>query len=235
VLLDSPVTKQLVKMATVTTVNIPTIIRFPDLPPFPSGNFSPAPQKLGYLMRICVAAGSGYITNTPDVWISGGPTVLGTPDLTNFAGFPVNSQFFVQYVQHEPGPDCTPMPLLDKLFSDNLDECLRFFQKSYPYNVALGTVGASSGQIAMLPWTPGGGAPYGNVFFKKIMAKIPTLTTYSPPTGLLYGIRSSLGAVDYTVTSTGGLSDAGFCTFALNVYASGATVYTAQYVADTGW
>ena len=49
---------------------------------------------------------------------------------------PVNSAFDIAFVQHEPGSVCSTF--MDKPFTQNQDECLRYYHKTYDYRAAMG-------------------------------------------------------------------------------------------------
>src|SRR4029077_17566790 len=137
---DSAVTKTLVKLATIPAANVWTLLTFSNLPVWPSGNFGALPGVVGYLLSITLAAGANLISSAADTW-QNSSLFVGAPGMSNFAASSVNSTFDIAFVQHEPGPVCST--LMDKLFSQNLDECQRYYTKSYPYNIFPSAVNSS--------------------------------------------------------------------------------------------
>jgi hypothetical protein len=226
---DSPTTKSLVKLCTIPTPSVWTLITLPNIPVWPSGNFSTTPGILGYQFSICLAAGSTYTAPAADVWQNG--NFLGAPGMDNFASKAVNSQFMVAFVQHEPGPLCTT--LIDKPFTQNYDECLRYYQKTYGYPTAVGTSNAGATIGLMQSSTT---QLAGNVRFIKTMAKAPTVMGYNFANGSANSLRHS-NTADYAITSFGSVADSGFATVAtatMPAIVAGALGYF-HYTADTGW
>ena len=130
---SGPATTSLVKLCTIPIANTWTLIQLPNLPAWPSGNFSSSPGAVGYQFSICLAAGSNMIAPAADTWQTG--PFLGAPGMSNLAAT-LNATFDVGFVQHEPGAVCST--LIDKPFTQNLDECLRYYQKTYRYGVMPG-------------------------------------------------------------------------------------------------
>ena len=222
-------TRSLTKLCTIPTANVWTLIQLPNLPVWPSGNFTTGPGGLGYVLGICLAAGTSLTSPANDTWQNG--SFLGAIGQSNFAASPLNSTFDIAFVQHEPGAICTT--LMDKPFLQNLDECLRYYQKSYQYGNAAGSAtffGGCCGQVAtnnLTLITPGAS-------FKKIMAKAPTGTVYSE-SGAVNNVRNATSAVDAAVSGTQYFYDSGIMQVALAASGVAGNVYRYQYIADTGW
>jgi hypothetical protein len=225
-----PATKTLTKLCTIPNVNTWTLIPLPNLPQWPSGNFVTTPGSNGYQCGIVLVAGSSLTSPANDTWQNG--AFNGALGQSNFAACPTGTQFEIAFVQHEPGPACTT--LIDKTFSQNLDECLRYYDKSYRYSNAPGS--ADTGN-AVAWWTASGiGQLFGGVSFKKKMAKAPpTITVYSPVTGAANSVRDYTGNVDTAVASILGPSDSGFNGINLSTSAAAARNFQFQWTADTGW
>ena len=116
--------------------------------------------------------------------------------MSNFAASPVNSTFDIAFVQHEPGSLCTT--LMDKPFSQNLDECLRYFCKSYELTDKPGAlVGAGMKQLYTGIAAPNA---FGTINYPKILAKnvTPTVMLYNYVTGQAGLIRYDM-ALDYCI------------------------------------
>jgi hypothetical protein len=240
-LADGPVTKTLVKLCNIPAANTSTLIPLPNLPSFPGGNFNYAPGSVGYFIGITLAAGSTFIAPAADVWQTG--NFPGAPGMSNFAASPVNSFFDIAFVQHEPGPLCTT--LIDKPFTQNYDECLRYYNKSWNYPTAVGTAAQTSFATFIAP-TIATAAPftvYGGVRFSKPMAKAPNCVAYNPnngninaallfyaSSGTIANTNTSLPVSSIPATSTG--------ISALNMSTGTSTApmtALAEWTADTGW
>ena len=224
---DNPTTYSLVIPCSIPA-NTPTLLTFPNLPLWPSGgNWSQNPGTVGYIFTICLGVGTTYQAPSTGGWVSG--NYIGYSGMSNFMATS-GAVFQSRYVQHEPGAVCTtPM---DCPFQQNYDDCLRYYQKSYDYDVAIGTPGAVGPVSLMQNSTTGTVAP---IRFHKPLAKIPTCTAYNPSSGAANSLR--LGGVDYAVSSFISPGKAGF--FGVNTATMPAVVAGAygqiHYIADTGW
>jgi hypothetical protein len=204
------------------------LIQLPNLPLWPSAaSFSLNPGVLGYTIVISLAAGSNFIPPSNDSWIAG--NFNGVLGQDNFMANPANTSIDFAFVQHEPGSLCTT--LIDKPFTQNLDECLRYFQKTYMYGIAPGTVSAAGLQAF---FTQGVAAAYGSAKFVKVMAKLPTVTPYNHSTGVVNSIQDG-GGVNHTGASITGIGDSGFSSLGFTTAASGPMPAYFQYTADTNW
>ena len=225
---DSPTTKSLVKLCTIPSANTMTLIPLPNIPIFSAGNFAIAPGVVGYNIGICLGAGSTLTAPANDTWQSG--NFVGAAGQDNFASKPVNSTFDIAFVQHEPGPLCTTF--VDKPFSQNLDECLRYYQKSYDYDASIGTVNGTGFVMFMQSSTA---QLSGSIRFPKPMAKVPTMIGYNLTTGAANSVRVS--GIDYAISSFNLPGKSGFgqiFTATLPAVAAG-VAGPFHYTADTGW
>ena len=224
-----PTTKSLVKLCTIPTANTWTLIQLPNLPVFPSGNLSISPGVAGYLLGISLASGTTFTAPAADTWQNG--NFVAAPGMDNFASKPVNSIFQVAFIQHEPGAVCST--LMDKPFTQNYDECLRYFCKSYSYGFATGAV-TGAGRIPFLVPTGFTTSPVGPENFPKPMAKAPTVTAYSDATGAINTCRDQNASADKTVS---GISahERKIYQLTLSAAATAGGFVTFHYTADTGW
>jgi hypothetical protein len=121
---------------------------------------------------------------------------------------------------------------MDKPFTQNFDDCLRYYQKSYAYATALGTATTvNSPQITSLA----SNHPYCWLPFKKPMAKLPTISAWSPASGASNNVRNLSGGADLTVTGAMNAGDNGFGGFTVTTPPAGNWVCGLHYQADTGW
>jgi hypothetical protein len=202
---DIPTTKVLTKLCTMGPANTWTLIEIPDLPLWDAGgNWSVLPGKEGYEIRICLAAGTDQLPPANDVWQT--DNAVGALGQDNFFTNPVGSTFCIGYVQHQPGIICTPY--LDKSFDENLDECLRYYQKTWNYATA---VGALTDGGSLIYTVPAGQQPYYQVPFSKPMAKVPTVTIYSPRYGGGVGmIGNAAAGANIPITGIFATNEKGF-------------------------
>jgi len=233
-LVNGATTYSLSKLCTLSAaINTWQLIPLPNLPVWtPSAAWNITPGNLGYLLRISLACGTTYTTSANDNWVAG--NFIGAVGQDNFAALPVNTVFSVAFVQHEPGPVCST--LIDCPFGVNLDGpmgCQRYFQTTYPYGTKPGTV-TNNGCLGLNATASAGIA--GPISFRRTMAKVPTITGYSPATGAANNVRDVNSAVDRAIsglfTAPG---DSGFSGWSLSTQNASATNYTYHYVLDTGW
>ena len=228
VLTDVSPTRSLSKLCQLGAANTWTLITLPNIPVWPAANFTTAVGLAGYFLYITLCAGSSEVTPANDTWQTG--FFPGANGQDNFAANAANSTFDLAFIQHEPGP-CTT--LIDKSFSQNLDECLRYYQKSYDYDTTVGTSSNTSGAAVFFQSTTT--VVKSTVKFHKPMAKVPTVTGYNWATGAANSIR--FAGVDYAVsaaTDIGKNGFDGFTTATLPAVTVGAQA-SEHYTADSGW
>ena len=233
-LMDDSSTHSLLKLCTIPTANTWILITLPNLPVWlAAATWNLAPGFRGYQIFISLGSGSTYTAPANDTWQNG--LFVGAAGQSNFSSNPVNSTFDIAFVQHEPGPVCST--LMDKPFTGangNLEECLRYYQKSHPYGITPGTaIGTRQlGQVLT-----GGTAARLSFAFPKQMAKTPTLTLYDA-SGAINAVYvdnwgDHVSVTGVTADSSGPLNAATFPT------AVGAAAYAypinGNWVADTGW
>jgi hypothetical protein len=229
---DSGGTRSLTKLCTLGAANTLTLIQLPNMPVWSSGGgFVSTPGSAGYTLAITLAAGSTFASLANDIWQTG--NFVGAAGQMNFLAQAVNSTFDLMFIQHEPGALCsTP---IDCPFGQNLDGdfgCLRYYEKSYLYGNAVGSVVGGCPTF----FVPAGGVnPIVPIRFKKVMAKLPVVTAYSPTSGAVNTVRDVTGAADRAASAGQYASDSGFGGF--TVTGGAATIWQGQfhYTADTGW
>ena len=223
----SHVTHSLAKLCTLGAANTWALITLPNLPLWTaSGAFSLDPGTAGYYSGLNLTVGSTYMSAANDTWQNSGNT--GAVGQMQFATQVVNSTLDIAFVQHEPGSAVST--LIDKPFSQNLDECLRYYQKTYDYDVPIQTA-SSPGAIALTQI--GTTALAGPVRFHKPMAKVPAMTAYSYSTGAPNAVR--ILSTDYAVSGFSVVGKTGFAQLngTLPANALGSVGFF-HYTADTG-
>ena len=227
---DSAAAYSLTKLITVPSANTWSILTMPNLPVWtPSGNFPIGPGVLGCYFDIVLAAGSTLTSPANNTWQAG--NFIGAAGQSNFAASQVNSTFDIAFVQHEPGPLCTT--LMDKPFSQNLDECLRYYQKSYDYGTAVGGITTAGAKMMIVPTGLATGA-VGPLSFHKPMAKIPSMFLYNHATGAANIIRDGAG-VDHTAAGATNIGLSGFPSISFSTAVAAGGYMTFHYTADAGW
>lgn len=185
-----------------------------------------SPGVIGYTFAVCLGTGTTYQTSTTGSWVSG--NYLGYSGMANFLANN-GAQFQLRFIQHEPGPCST---LMDKPFTQNLDECLRYYQKSYNYGSAAGTVIGSvfNGLI------PTGQPSYviGFQGFLKPMAKVPAVVIYDNNNGAANSMYNNSISAHPAVTTVS-VGDKGISFVQLGTAQTAGHWMTGHYTADTGW
>lgn len=224
-LLDNAAANSLVTSATITSSNTWTIIQLPNLPVW-RGTYSATPGQRAYMLIITLACGTTYLAAPSNAWQSS--LLFGETGMSNFLAT-AGATFDIGFVQHEPGPVCST--LIDKPFTQNLDECLRYFQKSYSYAEAPGKANAAG--YVML-YTAINQSAIGWMPFKKIMAKIPNISGWATD-GTANSVRDAYAGLNRGITGVYSVSDSAFTGFSLGSTNAAVTYYNFHYQADTGW
>jgi hypothetical protein len=227
---DSASAYTLTKLCTGGAANTWTLIQLPNLPVWsPSATWLLTPGSTGYIFDICLASGATNLSPANDTWQTGNFT--GAAGQGNFANNLVNSTFDIAFVQHEPGAVCSTF--MDKPFSQNLDECLRYFTKSYNYATLPGTASNNAGAANVVAQASQN--PLAYLPFPSRMAKTPTITGYSTVTGAANIARDTTASVERTITSVSVVGEAAFGGFTLAGLNSAIATYQLHWTADTGW
>lgn len=227
---DSASGYSLVLPCSIAAANTYYVLTFPALPAWPAGGvFSNQPGVLSYQIGICLACGSLYQTATTGVWQAG--NFMGTAAQDNFMAKALNTVLRWAYIQHEPGQYCSSLQELD--FAQNLRDCHRYYQKSYPYGVKAGTANNTAGAFAIQMF--GSVTPQNPITFRRTMAKVPTVTGYSTVTGASAMVRDTTAAADKAITAAINVGDIGFSGFTVTSPNSSQWNAQGHWVADTLW
>jgi hypothetical protein len=227
---DATASRSLTKLCAIPNANTITAIQLPNLPIFPTaGTFGLTPGSIGLQIKITLACGANYMSPANDTWQNG--NFIGALGQSNFANSPVNSTFDIAFVQHEPGPICST--LIDKPFTQNMDECLRYFCKSYDYGTRPGTSGSPGGYKAFITnnstsWC------MGPLNYPKPLAKPPSPVNIYAPDGTA-GAAALLGGGNVAIASIGGNGASGFAGLSFASVQTANTTWQFHYASDTGW
>lgn len=224
---DSSSAYGLAKLCTLGAANTWTLITLPNLPIWTaSGTFPLTPGSLAYYLYVTLAGGSSRVVPANDAWVA--TANFAAVGQSNFAATNGNT-FDLAFIQHEPGSQCST--LIDKPFTtQNYDECLRYYCKSYDYNVAVGSSGqngnidffTSANTLWALGWAP----------FPKPLAASPTVISY----GIAGGANNAtvFGGAAVSVPSKG-FSTKGINALNIGTAQAVGTGIQFHYTADTGW
>ena len=141
-----------------------------------SGTWVGSTNSIGVSVRLGLGAGSTF-SGTAGAWATGNyisPTgavsVVGTASAT----------FYVTGVQLEVGSVATPFER--QIYSTQLAQCQRYYQKSYDITTVPGTASSTAGCVGSI--LNSGGVGYTNSVFKVTMRATPsTVTAYNAITG----------------------------------------------------
>jgi hypothetical protein len=227
--------RSLTKLSPALSANAWTLVQFPNLPVWPSGgNFNSAIGSTSYYLRIVLACGSTNMSTVNDVWQNA--NVLGALGMSNFAAT-LNAAFDIAFVQHEPGPFCTTP--IDKPFFQNLNECLRYYQKTLPYNLAFPNT--TTRYVSIGQQLANSSTVRSFILFNPEMAKAPVLrvTGYQTASYNSLYLDSSAGNANYTISALSNVDTRG-TTGGFTVSGSGSvsTIPSnalGNWEADTGW
>ena len=229
---DSASAYTLTKLCTASaTPNTWSIVTLPNLPVWtPSASWLLTPGSVGYSFDICLACGSTNLSPANDTWQTGNFTGAATQG--NFAGSPVNSTFDIAMISHEPGAVCTTF--MDKPFAGangNLDECLRYYQKTYPQATVAGTAGGPGMKSF---YSPSAASAFGPVTYLKVMAKVPTVSLYNHATGAVNSVQDA-NAVNHASAVATAIGDSGFGYINFTTATTAGMQVYAHYTLDTVW
>jgi hypothetical protein len=213
-----------------------TLITLPNLPVFPATGFGldPGfPPATGYFLSVQLAYGTSNVNSVNDVWVNqtaaAAPGAIG---MSNFSASPVGSTFDLAFVQHQPGPLCTT--LIDKPFSQNYAECIRYYSKTYSFGIKAGTAAFEGANATFLTASNTSGAS-GYGIFPSRMAKPPNVTVYNPNTGAANSAYDSINGANVALTGIGSIGDTAFLQLLSSAAFTAGHNYVVQYINDTGW
>jgi hypothetical protein len=132
-------------------------------------------------------------------------------------------------VQFESGSIATPFER--QPYTQQLQNCQRYYEKSYEQSVGPGTTGTTAGPWIGSVYTSSNGAGYFAVtgFFQTAKRTAPTATIYSPVTGSTTVVRNFTSNADFTAgTVNSGSSDISFISGATGANAAICFHWTAQ-------
>ena len=142
------------------------------IPPTTSGSFPETPGQPGLRVGFDLGTGDNY-RSTAGAWTSShaeGATGAVRPMETNGATWEVTK------VQLEEGTSKTPYE--HRLFSQEMDDCQRYYEKSYPYATAPGSAG-DLGRYSFFFNNQGSGYSGGTVRWRTQKCKTPSVTSYA--------------------------------------------------------
>jgi hypothetical protein len=221
------------------TPNTPTLITIPNIPVWPGiegTEWFTTSGNPGYQIRfsLCAAASASIVTGAFGQWQRPGAAgnIWGGQGQTNFGAQPVGSTFTLYYMQHEPGPICT-MPI-DLPFDQNLDACLRYYQKSFGYASTISSTTTNAAMSGMCSDNVSWVVP--QTVFTKPLAKIATGVIYNGNTGAINSINNVSKAnvscaVTAVVTGEKSIGNIGITPGTTTAY----NWFSYHYTADTGW
>jgi len=224
---DSATANSIVYLCTIPALTV-SLVTLPNIPAWPAGGtFGTTPGSLGYQLSICLGSGSTYTAPAAGAWQTG--NFIAASGTTNFLGT-VNNQFYCYFLQHEPGPVCTQ--LMDLPFSQNYDQCLRYYCKSMPYGTK---PGVANSVFTMRGWCPTGTNPTirTGAVFPKPMAKSPTAAIYNPNGTANSAYLDGTGNVTINAVNAVNEKEIAQLTASGTINTAGPLLF--DYSADTGW
>ena len=150
---------------------------------------------IGYTISWAQAVGTTFHASTPEVWSSGNylATSAQVNDCDNIA-----NDFNVTAVQIDLGTVARPLRVQD--FTTMLNECQRYYQKSYDYSTAPGTASTTIGAALFRAHTT---THHHVIDFIRPMRAIPTMVAYNSSSGATGSWRDDTAAADRTVSFSG--------------------------------
>ena len=146
----------------------------------------------GLYISFMLACGTTFHT-TKDVWTTGNK--LATSSQVNWLSSTSNTIRFAG-MRLDPGSEAKPLEL--KPFPQVLQECKRYYQKTYDYGTTPGTV-TNAGMFSIYGAASQTNRPIDTYFFEQEMRATPTQTYYNPATGTTGTWRDISAATNYAV------------------------------------
>jgi len=195
-------------------------VTLPNIPGDQSGTW-PANNTQGLSLSIIPAAGTGTQTGTLGAWQSGAFIAANTQ--TNGVLTTSGATFQMTGVMLNIGAFC--LPFEKKLLQRELQECQRYFEKSYDQGVATGASATENGSIVLFSATT---TVAGNCVQKTTKRATPAVTLYSPNSGTGGKVFDATGSADIAAAA----SNTGQNNFQLSFSATAGHVYTAHWAAN---
>jgi hypothetical protein len=210
------------------------LITLPNIPVWPSGpTWSIDPGNLGYVMDISLVCGSNTQCPTAKLGTWQNIDYNGVQGQDVFSAQPSGNYFWLSFVQHEPGPNCTQLMDLD--FDTNLRRCQRYYTKSYAYTDRPGANIGSAGSCGIVTnvnnpnWLPV------CVPFKCTMAKAQSSVTIYALDGTINAMTIFAGANVAITPGNTQMNEQGISAVYSNTANPTGTSLQFHYTADTGW
>jgi hypothetical protein len=224
---DVGATRSLCKLCTISSANTWTLISLPNLPVWSaSGTWNIVPGVMGYSIAITLAAGVNFTAPVNDTWQNG--NFPGAAGQDNFFSKTVGSTFDIGFMQHEPGAVCST--LMDRSWQQNYDDCLRYYDKSYNYDVKAGAV---SGSGAMTYMVVASQPAYAQFWYKKPLAVSINPVMYSSTSGTSGVVRDATASTDRAISSYASPGQKGFSGADLTARPATAWLCQAHYTVDS--
>ena len=153
-------------------------------------------------LLFCFAAGTSSQTSTLGSWQSGGYIAANTQ--TNFAAT-LNAQLNITDVQWVDS--AVKLPFIPVRWDDELKRCQRYFEKSYPYFVAVGSI-SQQGSVSSVALQSA------ILYFRNVVYKVSKRTVtqpllYNPQTGASNSIIRMDDASNVSISNTSSESSEG--------------------------
>jgi hypothetical protein len=193
-----------------------------NIPASPSAGTWDYTNGIGAELRFVLACGTTFQSTVG--WTNG--NFIGTNLQVNATGT-VGNLFRLTGVKLELGSIATPLRY--RSFQQELALCNRYYEKSYDYAVAPGSV-SNPGAFGF----ESGGDIYLWASYRFAVRKraTPTLTLYSTVTGNSGNIRNDATAADQTVSSIAGIGEQGYYGIVLNAATTAGYDLTWQWTAN---
>ena len=186
----------------------------------------------GLYLTFAFAAGSSTTAPSINGWLAG--SFSAAPGQVNGVAA-ITDVFRVTGVIVLPGieaPSALRSPFIMRPFDQELPICQRYWQKSYNYSVAPGTVGSSGCSANFITGLASGTNSGGHaVRFARTMRATPTLTAYSPVSGAS-GKLADIGSIMDVTPVIDLIGDGGFRWYAAAAAAQSSLNMTMHWTAD---
>jgi hypothetical protein len=193
-----------------------TLVRV-DIPGDTQSGWTGVASAGALILGFTLCAGSTFTTATTNAWLAGN-FFNATGAVNVFASTANGYTLMGVGLMVGAAAQAGAQPAF-KSFADNLIDCQRYYEKSYPYAVVAGTPGSVTAPGMVMIFSQGfsGALPVAggmSVNFKTIKRATPTLNLFSAVSGAFGVMRDRVNNVDVAVSPTPIIGDANFTAWA---------------------
>ena len=195
---NSDGTRSYVTLVTINTANA-WEVKTVTIPGDQAGTWLTEPGGVGLKIAFGIASGTTYQTSTLNAWQAG--NFLSHASAINYAisGRGINIASFFVVKGNEAPTGWNDLRGILRPYTDEIDRVRRYWQKTYPYGIAVGGAG-NAGAITNAAGSATASRPFLQWQLPIRMRTAPAAVAYSPATGAANNVRNVNAATDVAAT-----------------------------------